>query len=53
MTSRWDELSSRQLFELLRASGEPELREYLIEKHEAWSGTWRESTRIRGRTMRT
>jgi RNA polymerase sigma-B factor len=34
MTSRWDELSSRQLFELLRASGEPELREYLIEKHE-------------------
>lgn len=34
MPSRWDELSSPQLFELLRASGDPELREYLINKHE-------------------
>ena len=32
--SRWDELSSPQLFELLRASGDPELRAYLINKHE-------------------
>ncbi len=34
MASRWDELSTNELFAKLRASDEAELREYLIERHE-------------------
>ncbi len=34
MESRWDELSTNELFAELRASDEAELREYLIERHE-------------------
>lgn len=34
MASRWDDMTSKQLFERLRATGDAELREYLISKHE-------------------
>lgn len=34
MTSRWDDLSTNALFAELRASEEPDLRRYLIERHE-------------------
>ncbi len=34
MSSRWDDMTSKQLFEELRASGDPKLRDYLINKHE-------------------
>ncbi len=34
MSSRWDDMTSQQLFESLRASGDPKLRDYLINKHE-------------------
>ncbi len=34
MSSRWDSMASGELFERLRATNDPELREYLIKKHE-------------------
>jgi len=34
MDSRWDELSTNELFATLRETGDPELREYLIKRHE-------------------
>ncbi len=34
MSKQWDDLSTRELFRLLRATGDPRLREYLIEQHE-------------------
>ncbi|NSW56719.1 MAG: SigB/SigF/SigG family RNA polymerase sigma factor [Armatimonadetes bacterium] len=34
MTSRWDNMSTNELFVELRRSGDPELRAYLIERHE-------------------
>ena len=34
MSSRWDAMSSQELFERLRATNDPELREYLVNKHE-------------------
>ena len=34
MPARWDEMDTAQLFEQLRETENPELRDYLIEKHE-------------------
>jgi len=34
MESRWDEMSTNQLFAELRESNDPKLREYLIKRHE-------------------
>ena len=34
MTSHWDELSTNELFQELRRTGNGELREYLIQRHE-------------------
>lgn len=34
MTPRWDNMSTNELFVELRRSGDPELRAYLIERHE-------------------
>lgn len=34
MSDQWDELSTRKLFEMLRATGDSGLREHLIERHE-------------------
>ena len=34
MDSRWDELSTNELFAQLRATDDPELRSYLIKRHE-------------------
>lgn len=34
MSKRWDQLSSQELFRILRETGDKELRAYLIERHE-------------------
>jgi len=34
MSDTWDELSTRELFRILRETGDPKVREHLIERHE-------------------
>lgn len=34
MSDRWDDLSTRELFRMLAVTGDPELRDHLIERHE-------------------
>ena len=34
MSRRWDELSTQELFRVLRETEDPELRQYIIERHE-------------------
>lgn len=34
MSERWDDLSTNELFRVLRDTGDPEVREHLIERHE-------------------
>lgn len=34
MSERWDDLSTNELFRILRETNDPELRDYLIERHE-------------------
>lgn len=34
MSERWDDLSTQELFRRLRATGDPEIREHLIKRHE-------------------